>query len=244
MLGCLPSITRYAFVMSIESGLHETLLLHYKLAGKAANYWGNYFLRELRKKGGLVTAKRLLAPTSSTKIAPGLQALIDAGCPELSVEAVCLKPEFRALFSEAELNEAQKRLDAIPSYAKKKVVQPGTNFSGELTDESGFVEGAMKQVLVNAYERDAKARAACIAKYGYRCAVCSMSFAERYGDIGKEFIHVHHKKPLAARRQEYEVNPVRDLVPVCPNCHAMLHTQDPPRSIEELQNRLLSSQKA
>lgn len=78
--------------MSVESDLHETLLLHYRLAGKAANYWGNYFLREVRKNGGLATARRLLIPSTSAKIAPGLQALIDAGCPEYSVEAVCVKP--------------------------------------------------------------------------------------------------------------------------------------------------------
>jgi 5-methylcytosine-specific restriction protein A len=182
--------------MSVETELHEALLQSYTLAGNTANYWGNYFLRELRKKGGLVTAKRLLTPTRSAKIAPGLQALIDAGCPELSVEAVCLQPKFRVLFSDAELVEASKRLDALPSFAKKRPVPPGENFSGELADDSGFVEGAKKQVLVNAYERDAKARAACLAKYGFRCAVCSMSFAERYGEIGKGFSSMFITKSL------------------------------------------------
>lgn len=148
--------------------------------------------------------------------------------------------KIHSLFSDAELAEASKRLDALPSYSKKKPVPPEENFSGELDENSGFVEGAKRQVMVNAYERDARARAACLAKHGYRCAVCSMSFAERYGEIGKGFIHVHHKTPLAARRGEYEMRPKLDLVPVCPNCHAMLHTQNPPLSIEALQSILVN----
>jgi 5-methylcytosine-specific restriction protein A len=95
-------------------------------------------------------------------------------------------------------------------------------------------------VLVNQYERDRVARDACLKRHGFRCAVCEMSFEERYGDIGKDFIHVHHKKPLAACREAYRIDPARDLVPVCPNCHAMLHTSDPPWTVEELRWKLVS----
>lgn len=59
-------------------------------------------------------------------------------------------------------------------------------------------------------------------KYGYRCAVCGFDFYETYGEIGKNFIHIHHLKPLADLGGEQEVA-VDDLRPVCPNCHAMLH---------------------
>lgn len=223
--------------MTIESELTETLMSHYTLAGKTAGYWGNYFLRDLRRHGGLATAKKLLAPRKGTKPAKGLQALIDAGCTELSVEAVCTQSKFVELFSPEEIAEAEARLASLPEYTRKTAVAPVQNFSGELDEESGFVEGAKKQVLVNAFERDPKARNACLAKYGYSCVVCSMNFAARYGEIGKGFIHVHHKKPLAARRQEYKVVPTRDLVPVCPNCHAMLHAQNPPLSVDDLKKR-------
>ncbi len=93
-------------------------------------------------------------------------------------------------------------------------------------------------MTVNAYERNPAARKACIAKYGVRCAVCGMSFKEKYGTIGRDFIHVHHKKPLALRRAEYRVRPTIDLVPVCPNCHAMLHTKKPPLGVDELRQIL------
>jgi 5-methylcytosine-specific restriction protein A len=65
-----------------------------------------------------------------------------------------------------------------------------------------------------------------------------MEFQDVYGEIGRDFIHVHHKKPLAGRRDDYKVNPAIDLVPVCPNCHAMLHSSDPPLGIDELKQKM------
>ena len=76
---------------------------------------------------------------------------------------------------------------------------------------------------MNKYERNPIARQECIAKYGTNCRVCGMSFKEDYGDIGAGFIHVHHIKPLNEIKEDYKVNPETDLIPVCPNCHAMLH---------------------
>ncbi|HET8760248.1 MAG TPA: HNH endonuclease [Nitrospiria bacterium] len=118
--------------------------------------------------------------------------------------------------------------------SSRRMIPPDSNFPDEVGDDEEFIEGAVCQRTVNAYERDPRARAACIAKHGLRCGVCGMSFERRYGSIGRGFIHVHHKKPLAGRGGEYKLRPTVDLAPVCPNCHAMLHTQEPPLSIEEL----------
>lgn len=95
-------------------------------------------------------------------------------------------------------------------------------------------EGARRTVQVNVYERDPNARRKCIAKWGVKCSVCSFDFGERYGELGEDFIHVHHLKPLGEIGEQYELNPVADLRPVCPNCHAMLHRKKPALSIEEL----------
>ena len=66
-----------------------------------------------------------------------------------------------------------------------------------------------------------------------------MFFFERYGEIGRDFIHVHHRAGMANEKGEHVVNPEKDLVPVCPNCHAMLHRQSPvPYMIEELRRML------
>jgi len=97
-----------------------------------------------------------------------------------------------------------------------------------------FPEGAVTRVTVNKYERDPAARKKCLATYGHQCTVCDLDFKDQYGDIGKDFIHVHHLKELSTVEAGYEVDPVEDLRPVCPNCHAMLHKRRPAFTPEEL----------
>ena len=93
----------------------------------------------------------------------------------------------------------------------------------EVSSTDTYIEGATRRVTVNAFERDGKARVACINKHGLNCAVCRMNFADTYGEIGKDFIHVHHLKQLSKLGKDYRIDPEKDLIPVCPNCHAMLH---------------------
>lgn len=90
-------------------------------------------------------------------------------------------------------------------------------------DTAVIHEGAVKQVLVNQYERNPQARSLCIMKHGCRCSVCGLDFEEYYGEVGKDFIHVHHIVPLHQIKRDYIVDGEKDLIPVCPNCHAMLH---------------------
>ncbi|NDU96483.1 HNH endonuclease [Spirosoma terrae] len=99
-----------------------------------------------------------------------------------------------------------------------------------------ITEGAKKVITVNAYERNSQARRICIEHYGAFCTVCDFNFEKTYGELGKGFIHVHHLIPVSYIGKSYELDPVEDLRPVCPNCHAMLHTQNPPLTIEELQS--------
>ena len=108
----------------------------------------------------------------------------------------------------------------------------------EVKDEKQYHEGATKKISVNAYERNAEARKKCIEHYGYKCAVCAFDFEKIYGDIGKEYIHVHHVIPLAEIKQEYEVDPIKDLIPVCPNCHAMIHKAQPALTVKQLKKRI------
>ena len=113
-----------------------------------------------------------------------------------------------------------------------------TIYPDEVENDSTLIEGAKRQVTVNAYERNSKARQECINKYGYDCFVCGFNFVNAYGALGDKFIHVHHIKPLSEINQEYEINPIEDLRPVCPNCHAMLHRRTPAYSIEEIKNAM------
>lgn len=86
-----------------------------------------------------------------------------------------------------------------------------------------YQEGHAYKILVNKYERNLEARQKCIEIYGYSCQVCQTNLEEVYGEVAKEFIHVHHLIPLSEIKEEYQVDPANDLIPVCPNCHAMLH---------------------
>jgi 5-methylcytosine-specific restriction protein A len=95
-------------------------------------------------------------------------------------------------------------------------------------------EGAKRTITINSYERNSKAKQLCKENYGTTCQVCDFDFELKYGKIGRNFIHVHHLTMVSDIGQNYEVNPISDLRPVCPNCHAMLHKQNPPLTIEEL----------
>lgn len=101
-----------------------------------------------------------------------------------------------------------------------------------------YWEGALRRISVNAYERDATARRACIAHFGASCQVCGFDFKATYGELGSGFIQVHHTRPLSQVRSGYNVDPESDLIPVCPNCHAMLHQTTPPLTVAELQKHL------
>lgn len=95
-------------------------------------------------------------------------------------------------------------------------------------EEKGRFEGSEKISQSKRYERSPINREACIALKGCRCAICGFDFEAVYGSLGSGFIHVHHLTPVSDMKERAPVNPKTDLIPVCPNCHAMLHSQNPP----------------
>lgn len=117
----------------------------------------------------------------------------------------------------------------LASYGGEDVLLPD-----ELAASSALVEGAVRQVSVNRYERNPEARQKCIAHYGCRCLVCGFDFERVYGELGSGFIHVHHVKPLSDIGREYEIDPIADLRPLCANCHAMAHHAAELISVEDL----------
>lgn len=111
----------------------------------------------------------------------------------------------------------------------------------EVSDVGSLVEGAVRRITVNAYERNTEARRLCILTHGTACCICGFSFGAEYGSDVEGYIHVHHLRPLSEIGGEYIVDPVEDLRPVCPNCHAVLHLGGC-RSIEDVQ-RLRTQQR-
>lgn len=219
--------------------LTQALYASYQRTGKELHYWAGYFLRALKAHGGLGVAQNILAKRGKGALTKGFLALLDAGRPELSVEWTVLLPEFRRKFSNEELSIAEERIKRHFKTPPPTAVKTSIVYPDEIPERQDYAAGAVARVLVNRYERDPKARDACLRKLGRRCKVCNLRFKDRYGKIGEDFIHVHHVKPLATTRKEYKLDPETDLVPVCPNCHAMLHKKEPPLFVHELQKLLL-----
>ena len=174
-------------------------------------------------------AKSVINEESLTSVARKIENGITEGSNRMGIQ------NFLFLFQhESGLPSSSKQMRKI-----YKTLNTSDNiiYPDELENQN-LSEGAKKQVIVNAYERNPKARQKCIKYYGTKCFICSFNFEKKYGEIGRGFIHVHHIKPLSEINEEYEVNPIQDLRPVCPNCHAMIHKKKPAYSIEEIKSLL------
>ena len=220
--------------MTAEAAFHDELVSLYRRTGEATGYWPNRFLQAVRRNGGLAYAKRLLEPQC---VHSGFGILIEKRRIDLSVECVVIDLRFQSLFTESELTIAHQRLGGAPESAFP-VTRDHELFPEEVSDDDEFVEGTSRRISVNAYERNPRARAACLKHFGAVCQVCDLDFKSKYGEVGEGFMHVHHKRPLATLKANYKVNPLKDLVPVCPNCHSMLHRREPPFDVEQLRAKL------
>jgi 5-methylcytosine-specific restriction protein A len=115
------------------------------------------------------------------------------------------------------------------------------NFSNKIINEDqnlSFFEGNPQESIQTRYERNPHARKICVKHFGYSCFICKFNFESTYGEIGKDFIHVHHLKPISEIGLEYEIDPIKDLRPVCPNCHAMIHRDGKTLTMEEMMKLL------
>lgn len=102
----------------------------------------------------------------------------------------------------------------------------------------GLPEGALARIEVNRYERDRRNRAAALAIHGFSCAACGVKLSDIYGEIASNFIEVHHVTPVSEIGENYRINPATDLVPLCPNCHAVIHHSARILTVGDLKKRL------
>lgn len=159
-----------------------------------------------------------------------IQRKIEDYCPQAEgFDAERRDPKFIRLSRGLYRLSAQSKNDEVPC-------------AEELPGVVVYPEGSTKRIVVNAYERNSKARLACIAHYGCQCFVCGFSYEKAYGELGKSFIHVHHLKQLSDIGGEYHVDPINDLRPLCANCHAMVHLTLKPLPLDELKSTLLQAQ--
>lgn len=151
---------------------------------------------------------------------------------------------FCRLQSPLKISQLLKASDEKPisnnyNYSYLPILEPDEIVFNEATPEEIiqpelYFEGALRKVSVNAYERNYAARKRCVAYYGTNCVACGFNFRNTYGEIGQDYIHVHHLIPLSSVSESYCIDPIQDLRPVCPNCHAMLHMRKPPFTVDEL----------
>jgi len=131
-------------------------------------------------------------------------------------------------------------LDALESewfdfITKNKYIRNSFISNDVVTDiKETFREGKSKDIVQTRYERNPEARKRCLTHYGYSCKVCSFNFENHFGEIGKGFIHVHHINQISEIGREYDIDPIKDLIPVCPNCHSMIHSKRPAFAIDEI----------
>lgn len=72
------------------------------------------------------------------------------------------------------------------------------------------------------YGRNPRNRKNAILTQGHVCKICGFDFNDVYGeDLADSYIEVHHIKQLAEGDQE--IDPSKDLIPICANYHRMLH---------------------
>lgn len=102
-------------------------------------------------------------------------------------------------------------------------------------------EGNVKEILSKRYERSRINREICLAHKGYSCSVCGFNFLTTYGQLGKDFIEVHHTTPVSEMGDNYTIDIDRDLVPICSNCHSMIHRKKPPLTVEELKAMIITN---
>jgi len=134
----------------------------------------------------------------------------------------------------------------LDSLGFKVVALKVTDETAALPEEvpASMWEGGKRTISVNIYERNADARAACIEANGSSCAICEFDFGKKYGTQFQGFIHVHHKIPVSKVGSRYKVDPAKDLVPLCPNCHAVVHYGNENRSLDEVKSLLRKAEKS
>jgi 5-methylcytosine-specific restriction protein A len=220
-----------------ENQFNEKVFEIYELAKKLCNYNATRFLQKIRRDGGINAAKAWLNPKYKNQPpTDGFIKLMQNGRLDISLEALVLRNPWHIFFTSDELDNAKTRLQ---NYGYKDVDIKNENSTQTIPEEipmsEEYSEGTKHLITVNAYERNQQARDKCIEHYGTKCVVCEFEFESFYGAEFKDYIHVHHLRPLSSIAENYILNPIEDLRPVCPNCHAAIHRKNPPFTITEIQ---------
>jgi hypothetical protein len=139
-----------------------------------------------------------------------------------------------------EVADALWNYPGVTDLVKLPLIAAPSLLPEEVIDPAEYIEGTRHRISVNAYERDRRARWKCIEHYGAECFICGFSFGAVYGRSAEGYIHVHHVTPLSTVVGPYIVDPIADLRPVCPNCHAVIHLNGGCLATDEVQRMVAS----
>lgn len=131
-------------------------------------------------------------------------------------------------------NDKEKIICAFIIQICKMVFSILTYDINDKTNLEGYVEGNKYSIISTKYERNPRNREICLNAKGYKCYACGFDFKKKYGEIGKNFIEVHHAIQVSDMGENYVVDPIKDMYPLCSNCHSMIHRKNPPYTINEL----------
>lgn len=234
---------------SLERGNGFAILLarthrQFEASFRADNFAGA-FLRTMSEAG--TSEKKTFFRTCQTAEATGTQIHVaingnaNLDCIDLkenwSRVEIDVSRRFRSLGTQYDLMESALQVTSTClSLTLALAGSDETDFTPTDSSVSGLPEGARLRVEVNRYERSPVNRAACIEHYGLKCQCCGFDFLEFYEELGEGYIEVHHRMPVSQMGSNYLVDPVKDLVPLCGNCHAMVHRSNPPVQVEELKS--------
>jgi HNH endonuclease len=189
----------------------KTIAKNWNLAVTQARYseWGNWYSRLTKFPAALIDANGYIVFENEA-------ALLDSGAR--LTEQINVKGGISIL---------------------KGYVRMIADIPGEVLGVPGatWSEGSVERIAVNRYERSKEARRLCIKQHGAICAGCDADMALVYGEDLKGFIHVHHLRPISELKSEYKLDPINDLRPLCPNCHAVVHRFNPTLTIDEVRER-------
>ena len=147
-----------------------------------------------------------------------------------------LKHDFEVTIIQLIKEELQIQLDQSPDKEEflSLLIDESYGEQNFIYEQQLLFEGARKEIETNIYERNPIARQKCLDYHGYTCGICKKPLDTIYGPKAKYVIEVHHIIPISKIRKQYIIDPIKDLIPVCPNCHTIIHMKAPCYTIEEM----------
>jgi hypothetical protein len=134
------------------------------------------------------------------------------------------------------------RLSSGLALAFQEIVQTDDSALTTNSLAEGIAEGERHRRESTFFKRNPSLRALAIEHHGTKCFACGFDFRERYGSIGEGFIEIHHLNPFAERHDSVfgkaTLTTLADLIPICANCHRMVHRRRPAYSLDELKSAL------